>query len=227
MNDKIFTIFAGVNGAGKSTLYNLPSLEKEKMGIRINTDEIVRTFGDWKNEVDQLKAGKIAIKLRKDCIEKGLTFNQETTLCGNSILKIINQVNKKGYKVHLYYIGVNSPKIAKERIKARVAKGGHDIPSEIVERRYYESLENLKVILPKVDKAEIYDNSDKYKLCLSKVNNQYKIFETDLPNWIKPIINSFSKENFKTSKWKKTSQIQSSKVSKWKKEKINDNKIEF
>lgn len=192
MSKKIFTIFAGVNGAGKSTLYNSPILEKEKLGVRINTDEIVRTFGDWKNEVDQVKAGRMAIKLRKDCIDKGISFNQETTLTGNSIIKLIDQVKEKGYKVHLFYVGVNSPEIAKERIAGRVKKGGHDIPSETVEKRYYESIENLKIILPKVDLAEIYDNSKFYTLAITKNEEIIRLQTRELPEWLKDISKEFN-----------------------------------
>lgn len=181
MDEKIFTIFAGVNGAGKSTLYNSPILEKEKLGVRINTDEIVRTFGDWKNETDQVKAGRIAINLRKDCIERGISFNQETTLTGNSIIKLVDQIKEKGYKIHLFYVRVNSPKIAKERIAERVKKGGHDIPNEIVEKRYYESIENLKKVLLKVDLAEIYDNTTSYTLVITKREGITKLQTKDLP----------------------------------------------
>lgn len=188
MLKKTFTIFAGVNGVGKSTLYNTPFLEKEKLGIRINTDEIVRSFGDWKNEVDQAKAGRIAIKLRKDCIDKSLSFNQETTLTGKSIIKFIDQVKEKGYKVYLFYVGVNSPEIAKERIAGRVKKGGHNIPSETVEKRYYESIENLKVVLPKVDLAEIYDNSNLYTLVITKNEGVIKSQTKELPKWLKQVI---------------------------------------
>lgn len=197
MGNKIFTIFAGVNGAGKSTLYNLPYLEKENLGIRINTDEIVRTFGDWRNEADQVKAGRIAIKLRKECISKGSSFNQETTLTGNSILKLVDQVKEKGYKIHLYYVGVNSPEIAKERIKNRVAKGGHDIPEEVVEKRYYESLENLKVILPKTDKAEIYDNTEIYTLAIVKQEEKVKQYIEKLPDWLQKISSELKLEQNK------------------------------
>lgn len=151
------------------------------------TDEIVRTFGDWKNEADQVKAGRMAIKLRKDCIEKGLSFNQETTLTGNSIIKLVDKVKEKGYKVHLFYVGLNSPEIAKERIAGRVKKGGHNIPSETVEKRYYESIENLKIILPKVDLAEIYDNSKFYTLAVVKSEGVIKSQIKDLPEWLKNI----------------------------------------
>lgn len=208
MNEKILTIFAGVNGAGKSTLYNSPFLEKEKLGIRINTDEIVRTFGDWKNEADQMKAGRMAIKLRKDCIEKGLSFNQETTLTGNSIIKLIDQVKEKGYKVHLFYVGVSSPEIAKERIAGRVKRGGHDIPNKMVEKRYYESIENLKTILTKVDLAEIYDNSNFYTLIFTKKEDIIKSQIKEIPEWIKNIskdinLKKYFFENKKSfKKWK-------------------------
>lgn len=51
---------------------------KEKNSVRINTDEIVRTFGDWRNNADQIKAAKIAIQLRKCCLEEVKSFNEET-----------------------------------------------------------------------------------------------------------------------------------------------------
>ena len=83
---KRYILIAGVNGAGKSTLYQ--TLDYLQDMPRINTDEIVRIFDDWKNQNDVAKAGKIAVGLIKDYFEKGLSFNQETTLCGKSILKI-------------------------------------------------------------------------------------------------------------------------------------------
>lgn len=192
MSERVFTIFAGVNGAGKSTLYFSKMRNNEEYGVRINTDEIVRTFGDWKNEADQVKAGRMAIKLRKDCIDKGISFNQETTLTGNSIIKLIDQVKEKGYKVHLFYVGVNSPEIAKERIAGRVKKGGHDIPSETVEKRYYESIENLKIILPKVDLAEVYDNSKFYTLAITKNEEIIRLQTRELPEWVKDISKEFN-----------------------------------
>jgi len=57
-----------------------------------------------------------------------------------------------GYELQLFYVGINSPEIAKERIKNRVEKGGHDIKNDIVEKRYYESLKNLEEVILKFDK---------------------------------------------------------------------------
>ncbi len=162
---KEFNIFAGVNGAGKTTLY-FKQLETEKnknFGLRVNIDEIVQAIGDWKNPKDQIRASKIALKIRNEHLENGYSFNQETTLCGKSIISFIHKAKDKGYKINLYYVGLESEQIAKDRVKIRVAKGGHDIAPELIERRYKESLENLKSILPIVNNLYLFDNSREFK----------------------------------------------------------------
>ncbi|ENQ6653984.1 hypothetical protein ACEQH8_000708 [Campylobacter lari] len=91
---KIATIFAGAEGCGKTTLY-YNELEKNKdFGLRINIDEIVSSFGDWKNQEDQFRASRIAIKMRENYIKKAYDFNQETTLCGTSILSLFKKLQK-------------------------------------------------------------------------------------------------------------------------------------
>ena len=184
--DKYFYIFAGVNGSGKSTLYKTNFLNQNiKNSIRINTDEIVYSFGDWKSSIDQIKAGKIAIQLRNKCFLEEKSFNEETTLTGKTILKIINKAKDLGYKIHLYYIGIDNPEIAKERVKNRIARGGHGISSNLIEKRYYESLQNLEKIIYQCDSIEIYDNSKKFIRIFYYEDNQ--VFENNIAkvNWIK------------------------------------------
>ena len=184
--DKYFYIFAGVNGSGKSTLYKTNFLNQNiKNSIRINTDEIVYSFGDWKSSIDQIKAGKIAIQLRNKCFLEEKSFNEETTLTGKTILKIIDKAKNLGYKIHLYYIGIGNPEIAKERVKNRIARGGHGISSNLIEKRYYESLQNLEKIIYQCDSIEIYDNSKKFIRIFYYEDNQ--VFENNIAkvNWIK------------------------------------------
>ena len=184
--DKNFYIFAGVNGSGKSTLYKTNFLNKDiKNSIRINTDEIVYSFGSWKNSTDQIKAAKIAIQLRNKCFLEEKSFNEETTLTGRTILKIIDKAKDLGYKIHLYYIGIDNPEIAKERVKNRIARGGHGISSDVIKKRYYESLKNLEKIIHQCDFIEIFDNSKKFIRIFYYEDNQ--VFENDIAkvNWIK------------------------------------------
>ena len=77
---KRYVIFAGVNGAGKTTLYQ--TNENIKKLPRVNVDEIVRDFGSWENFSDVVTAGRKAVALINDYFSKGMSFNQETTLCG-------------------------------------------------------------------------------------------------------------------------------------------------
>jgi hypothetical protein len=206
---KVFYLFAGVNGAGKSTLYNLAIINKNiKNSIRINTDEIVKEIGDWKNNSDQIKAAKIAINLRNDCFINGKSFNEETTLTGKTILKTIDRAKELGYELQLFYIGVSSPEIAKERIKNRVEKGGHNIENNIVEKRYYESLKNLKDVISKFDKVQLYDNSNKYIEFFSFEDNKI-LFKTKDIIWASEAINIIEnkiknkEKELKENPWKK------------------------
>ena len=66
---------------------------------RVNTDEILREFGDWRNTADLMKAGKIAVKRLNSYLLEGITFNQETTLCGHSILRTIDRAKQLGYVI--------------------------------------------------------------------------------------------------------------------------------
>ena len=106
-------------------------------------DEIVREFGSWRNEADAFKAGKIAVGTIRKYFEDGESFNQEVTLCGNSVWSNIVRARELGYQIEMYYVGVDSVDIAKVRIASRVLKGGHGIPDADVERRFSESIRNL------------------------------------------------------------------------------------
>ncbi|SFC49187.1 zeta toxin family protein [Clostridium uliginosum] len=158
-----YTVFAGVNGAGKTSIYKSIYYERNKNEKRINTDEMVARIGSWEDNNLQIKCAREAIKLINDYIKNDISFNQETTLSGKSIVRNIKKVKEKGFYVVMNYIGVDNPDIAKERVKLRVLKGGHGIPEDVIERRYYESLDNLKEVLDVCDEINIYDNTNKFK----------------------------------------------------------------
>lgn len=105
---------------------------------RVNTDEILREFGDWRNMADVMAAGKIAVKKIAKYFDEDITFNQETTLCGKSILNNIAKAKKRGYFIELHYIGVENVDIAKERVVARIKQGGHGIAEQDIEKRYID-----------------------------------------------------------------------------------------
>ncbi len=179
---KKYVIYAGVNGAGKSTFYNMKSQYNLP---RVNTDEIVKEFGDWKNVTDVMRAGKIAVKRIDEYLSQGISFNQETTLCGHSIFRNIERAKKEGYVIELFYVGLDSAEIAKERIAKRVERGGHGIPDEDVERRYVESLKNLRRAIELCDLVSINDNTETMRRFAIYRNGQLCLLSRNVPEWFR------------------------------------------
>ena len=103
---KKYTIVAGVNGAGKSTLYQLdPDL---KCDYRVNADEILREAGgDWHSSADVFSAGKKAVEKLHTYIEGDHSFNQETTLCGHSVIDSIKKAKQNDFLIEMHYIDLS------------------------------------------------------------------------------------------------------------------------
>lgn len=180
-----YTIFAGVNGAGKTSIYQSIYYQENKNEKRINTDEMVARIGSWKDNNLQIKCGREAVKLIREYINGNISFNQETTLCGSSIIKNIKIAKEKGFYIVLNYIGVENPEIAKERVKIRVSKGGHGIPEQDIEKRYYESLQNLNKVITLCDEVNIYDNSYMFKDIVYYRNGDLIWKDNAIPSWAK------------------------------------------
>ena len=179
---KKYTLVAGVNGAGKSTLYQLdPDLKCEN---RVNADEILKASnGDWRNISDVFVAGKKAVSLMKKYIEDEVSFNQETTLCGNSIVRNISMARDKGYVIEMHFIGLNSAALAKERVAKRVAQGGHGVEEADIERRYYQSLKAFWEILPLCNLVAVYDNSETFRRFAIYKDGKLVRLSHKVPQW--------------------------------------------
>ena len=178
---KKYILIAGVNGAGKSTLYQILS---ELQGMpRVNTDEILKQFGDWRSTSDLINAGKIAVKKLSQYLSEGITFNQETTLCGKSIIRNIQYAKENGYLIEMHYVGVASAEIAKERVKLRVSRGGHGIPERDIEKRYVETFQNLKIVLPECDLVAFYDNTEVFRRFAIYKNGCPVRLSHEMPEW--------------------------------------------
>ena len=167
---KKFTIFAGVNGAGKSTLFYLE--KSSDLGIRLNCDEILSSLGlKWEESRAQILAGKKLLQLQRECIESGVSCNQETTLCGQSIFNAVKQAKEAGYTILLRYVGVETAEIAKERVRKRIESGGHGISDETIERRFVTSQENFLKIYPLCNEVIIYDNTKQMQCAAMMITN--------------------------------------------------------
>jgi len=173
-----FTLIAGINGAGKSTAYEfMGAEEKHDLGVRINPDELTMQYGS------AVVGGREAVKLRDKCLEDNISFHQETTFTGKSILKLVDKVKDKDYTLNLIYVSVDSAETAIKRVANRVKNGGHDIPTDTIIKRYPESLNNLKENIHKFDNVRLFDNTEAFSMVFSTVDGKVAFISDTLPKW--------------------------------------------
>ena len=154
-------IIAGCNGAGKTTASF--TILPEILGCKefINADEIAKGLSPFQPESVAMQAGRIMLARMDELLQKGETFAFETTLATKSYKQKIEWAQANGYEVTLLFFWLDSPNIAKKRVAQRVAEGGHNIPLETIERRYYNGIANLFTIyIDMVDICYIFDNSE-------------------------------------------------------------------
>lgn len=184
---KVFTIIAGINGAGKTSLYHVLR-DSENLGNRVNIDEIAKSYGDWFDQKVQIRAGRDAMNIIMDNIEKGTSFHIETTLPGAAIIKQINKAKEKGFNIVLYYVGIDDIKVAIDRVHRRMAKGGHGVPDKFIIKRFSQLNNNLRQILPLCDGAFLFDNTTKFRQIAILENKRLIDCDRDLPYWFIDLI---------------------------------------
>lgn len=161
MTDKHLYIISGPNGAGKTTAsYTiLPRILQCKEFV--NADEIARGLSPFNPEAVTIEAGRLMLKRIDELLLRNESFSIETTLSTRSYFRLVEKAHAQGYDVTLLYFWLKSPQQAIERVAERVAKGGHDIPRDIVIRRYWEGLDNLfQLYMPIVDTWILVNNSE-------------------------------------------------------------------
>lgn len=170
MKDKNLYIIAGCNGAGKTTasFTILPEILECKEFV--NADEIAKGLSPFQPEKVAFEAGRIMLNRINELFEQNENFAFETTLATKTYKQRIQHAKKREYNTTLLFFWLKSTELAKERVKMRVQEGGHNIPEDVIERRYLKGIINLfNIYLPIVDQILIFDNSEgKHELIAEK-----------------------------------------------------------
>ena len=160
MSDKNLYIIAGCNGAGKTTASFTILVDTLDCKEFVNADEIAKGLSPFQPEEVAFEAGRIMLNRINELLNKGISFSFETTLSTKSYKNLIIKAKEQGYKVTLLYFWLQTIELAKERVKTRVLEGGHNIPEEVIERRYLRGIKNLfEIYFDIVDAILIFDNS--------------------------------------------------------------------
>ena len=175
MTDKHLYIIAGCNGAGKTTASFTIMPDVIDCREFVNADEIARGLSPFQPEKVAFEAGRIMLNRIKELLSNNESFAFETTLSTRSYIHTISQAKAQGYTITLLFLWLQNINLAKERVRTRVAEGGHNIEPEVIKRRYTKGIKNLfDLYLSIVDNAFIYDNSKgSYDLIARKVTEKH------------------------------------------------------
>ncbi len=154
-------MLAGVDGAGKSSIAG--AAFRNNGTDYYNPDEAARALKAANPGLDQTQANSAAWHRGRDLLERaiagGLDFALEATLGASTIPRLLIDAARQGIAVHVWYAGLATPELHIARVKARVARGGHDIPEQTIRRRFEHSRLNLIQMLPVLAALRVYDNS--------------------------------------------------------------------
>jgi len=182
METKNLYIIAGCNGAGKTTASYTILPEIIECKEFVNADEIAKGLSPFQPEKVAFESGRIMINRINELLKENESFAFETTLSTRSYRNKIIQAKKQGYTITLLFFWLNNIELAKERVKTRVKEGGHNIPENVMERRYFKGIFNLfDIYLPIIDGALIFDNSfGKHELIAHKMGtDNLEIIDSD------------------------------------------------
>lgn len=194
-------VLAGTNGAGKSSVAG--AALKEAGAEYFNPDEAARRVVAENPDITMEQANSIAWhegkRLLECAIENKLDLTFETTLGGNTIAALLHRAAETGLDVRVWYVGLASPELHIARVRARVARGGHDIPESKIRERYDQSRVNLIHLLPWLTSLRLYDNSDegdpatlgpqpKLILHLDEGRILKVLPMSEVPRWARPIV---------------------------------------
>jgi len=139
-------IIAGPNGAGKTTFsrgilaspeWQLPFLNADIIAAELSPDDPDRVA---------VQAGKMMLRQVDEHLKANQSFALETTLSGLTYARKIPKWREAGYAVYLMFLRVSDPEQSVNRVARRVQHGGHNIPTDVIHRRFHAGWDNFEKI---------------------------------------------------------------------------------
>jgi predicted ABC-type ATPase len=184
-------LLAGPNGAGKTTYYETATAEGfiDSNLPFVNVDLITRSLPGMYTPENFVKADVLAREKIALHINGMSDFMIESNLATQKDYDWINAIKKKGYDIVLFFLCTSFLEINFNRVKKRVAEGGHDVAEPIIEHRYKMGLIYLKGCLQLFSKAYLIDNSEETALVMAELNNGILISKNpNAPKWVSEVL---------------------------------------
>ena len=159
-DEKRIFIIAGPNGAGKTTFATEYLPNEADCPLFINADIIAAELNPSGPHLVGFQAGRLVLNQIREHVRKGESFAFETTLSGQGYARQIPRWRDQGYRVKLFFLQLPTPGMAIARVAQRVLEGGHDVPEEVIRRRFDAGRRNFeRIYRGLVDGWILYDNT--------------------------------------------------------------------
>ena len=160
MQHKEIIVIAGPNGAGKTTFAREFLPNEAACPLFVNADLIAAGLSPFNPELAAIAAWRLMLEQIANHARRGQSFSFETTLSGRGYVRLIRQWRSDGYLVVMFFLSLASPEEAIARVAERVAQGGHNIPEDVIRRRFAAGSRNFETLYRKeVDFWRRYNNS--------------------------------------------------------------------
>jgi predicted ABC-type ATPase len=164
-----------------SKLLARADLELDASNVRYNDDKIIF----FNAGVNSYFASVCADFIRQKLLELRKSFTFETVMSSFDKVELLKRAQSLGSRTYLYYVATNDPEINISRVRQRVNRGGHSVPSEKIITRYNRSLSYLVDAVSASNRAYIFDNSEHAHTWLCEITDglDVEIKQERIPNW--------------------------------------------
>lgn len=165
-------IIAGPNGAGKTTYARRFLPEEMRLNEFVNADLIAAGLSPFAPAGAAFAAGRLMLQRLRELIKARKDFSFETTLSGRGYVPLLREMREAGYRIRLEFLWIPNLSITLQRVRQRVAKGGHDIPEEVQQRRFQLGIRNLvEIYRPLLHRWRLFDNTGDHPHLIAEEND--------------------------------------------------------
>ncbi len=135
-------------------------------------------------------ASVLSDALRRKLLAASISFSFETVMSAPDKVALLREAQNQGFRTYLYYVATEDPAINVERVKNRVAEGGHDVPENKIVSRYHRSLGLVREALRHVNRAYFFDTSEEEPWYVAEITDGLEIDlkSDEMPNWFKTAV---------------------------------------
>lgn len=186
MTSPTLTLVAGPNGSGKSTI---SAARADEAMVVVDPDAIARTIAPHQPSLAAVPAARRAVLLCRSLLANRESFIVESTLAGHGAISLLAGAKRAGYRVVVIYVALGDPDLQIDRVRLRVAQGGHDIPDADIRRRYFRSLLRAPAAIRLADEALVLDNAGPQPERMLLVQGGRVVWQpTTLPAWVHDLL---------------------------------------